>query len=647
MRQTRTGTFLGLVAIVLFAGLLAAAPARADYAYYYPYFANLAGTDMIGLALTNTTDQAAKVTIVIKDQGGVVQAVENWNLQVHGQKADVIGGDLDCRGSFVVYSNQPLTGLCFLFTNNVTAMYDVPGTQKLSSKLVFPQVAQSDNWDTGIAVSNPGSTDANLVLQYRTPAGEYAGTPKALLLKAGQSTIIPVAEIITGKEDGAIELTSTGGKVAAYAVYNNFKENNGAGTFSAGLNAINPDDQDNNYTPPDRSQYAAIAAAAADFSSGAHAMVGVEPPREAQLNLLPTVSDIIMAADGPDFYRIERFQSDSIIKFAAADPARVIWQHSTNDQAESEPSDPHDLIFVNGGHGTSTKAYVPRYGSTKLWVVNPQEATDAAFKLGEIDLSAYADADGSPEMHRGVVVDGKLFLLLQRLDKTNNFEPGEAYVAVIDIATDQEIDTRPARAAGGGAAEPKGIPLPVKNPWTIAYNSTTGKIYIQAVGRFPNSWAGTPAQYSGGIITLDPDNYEVKMLVDDGDSDNHPYGNFSGMTLVSGDRGYFITYAGWGDNALWGFDPATGDVDAAPIAAFAGGSAITTIAADGHGKLWVGGGNGTVTVLDPASGDAVEQVIHLNLNPTTNGIAFGTYAEPEEEPQEPGSGSGGGSGGGS
>ncbi len=624
MRQTGIRTIAILMLWGLCAGLLAATPALADYAYYYPYFACSAGEDMVGLALNNTAEQEAKVTIVIKDQAGVTQAVENWSLPAHGQKADIIGGGLDCQGSFVVYSDRPLAGLSFLFTNQITAMYNIPGTQKLSAKLVFPHVAQSSVWDTGIAISNPGSSDANLVLQYRGADGKYSGTPKALLLKAGESALVPVAEIIADKEDGTIELTSIGGKVTAYAVYNNFKADGGTGHFGAGLNAVDPADQVENYIPPTRSQYAAIAAAAADYSSGAHALVGVEPPREAQLNLLPAGSDMLMAADGPYFYRIERFQSDSIIKFAAANPAQVIWQHSTNDAGESGSSNPHDLIFVDGGHGTATKAYVPRFGSTKLWVVNPQAATEVDFKRKEIDLSAYADSDGLPEMHRGVVVDGKLFLLISRLDRNNNWKPGQAYLVVIDTATDQEIDTRSARGAGE-STELKGIPLPIKNLWSIAYCAATGKLYIQGAGRFPSSWSGTPAEYSGGIVTVDPNNYKVEMLVDDGDGDNHPYGNFSGMALVSRDRGYFISYAGWGDNALWGFDPQTGRVDDQAVAAFSGGSSISTIKADGHGKLWVGGGNGTVTVLDPAAGDKVEQVIHLNLNPTTDGIAFGTW----------------------
>jgi len=626
MSKTNMRFFLGMVAALVVVGRLGLGTARADYAYYYPYFASSDG-ELIGLALTNASGDAATVSIVVRDESGVVQATENWSLPARGQKADVIGADLNLKGgSFQVFSDRPLTGLCFLFTNNMTTMYDIPGTQKLCRNLVFPQVAQSANWDTSIVMSNPGASEVNVSLRYRGSDGALSPSISETVLPAGASAVVPLSSLVSDKENGSAELTSTGG-IVAYAVYNNFKEE--GGKFSAGLTAVDPDDQDENYTPPARSQYAAIAAAAADYSSGAHALVGVEPPRPAQLDLLPTVSDIIMAADGPYFYRIQRYMSDSIIKFAASDPATPIWQFSTQDET-GVSSNPHDLIFVDGGHGTSTKAYMPCFGTTKLWIVDPQVTQDGEFKTGEIDLAAYADADGSPEMHRGVIVDGKLFLLLQRLDQSNNFEPGEAYVVVIDVATDQEIDTRSLRGATVAADDStatglKGIVLPVKDPWSIAYNAETGKIYVQAVGRFPNTWSGTPADYSGGIVTIDPNTYEVEMLVDDGNDEVHPYGNFSGMALVSATRGYFISYAGWGDNAIWGFNPTTGKVDSAPIAAFSGGSGIATMAVDGHGKLWVGGGNGTVTIIDPANGDRVEQVVHLGLNPTTNGIAFGSW----------------------
>ena len=644
--KTRVRYFCGLLAAVLILSLLGAVPALADYAYYYPYFANSASGEAIGLALTNVTDKAAAVTIVIKDQGGVTKKVEEWNLAARGQKAGVIGADLDLKGSFQVYSDQPLTGLCFMFTNDMTTMYDIPGTATPARQLLIPHVAQSRMWNMNIAVANPNAVSTDVSLSFRSADGVQEVVLKNFHLTPFGSTVLPLGDLLTASlentESGSLKLVSTVSGLVAFSTYDDLKN---GGSFNAGLVAVDPADQTENYTLPTRSQYAAIAAAAADYSSGAHALVGVEPPRAAQTNLLPDVSDIIMAADGPSFYRIQRYQSDSIVKFTAGDPARPVWNYSTNDPESPGSSNPHDMIFVNPGHGDSAKAYIPRFDTTKLWIVNPQAETADQFKTGEIDLSAYADADGIPEMHRGVIVNGKLFLLVNRLDRTNNWEPGQAYVVVIDIATDQEIDTHALRGVGGEATGLKGISMPVRNLWSIAYCKDTGKVYVQAVGRFPSSWSGTPAGYSGGIVTIDPESYETEVLVDDGTDEIHPYGNFSGMALVSGSRGYFISYAGYGDNAVWGFNPTTGKVDSAPIAAFPGGSGIATIAVDGHGKLWVGG-SGAVTIVDPANGDAVEQVINLGLNPTTDGIAFGTYAEPAEDSEEPDAGSGGGGSGG-
>ena len=33
-----------------------------------------------------------------------------------------------------------------------------------------------------------------------------------------------------------------------------------------------------------------------------------------------------------------------------------------------------------------------------VWIVNPSATTSGEFKIGELDLSPYADSDGIPEM---------------------------------------------------------------------------------------------------------------------------------------------------------------------------------------------------------------------------------------------------------
>ena len=150
-------------------------------------------------------------------------------------------------------------------------------------------------------------------------------------------------------------------------------------------------------------------------------------------------------------------------------------------------------------------------------------------------MNAYADDDGIPEMESGVIVDGILYITMQRL---NNFAPSEtAYVALFDTATDTEIDT-------GVANDDNvlGIPLPIKNPGSIQYLEENDTIYVQGAG---NAYA-TPPDYTGGIVTIDPSSYAVELLVDDGETT----GNISGMVIANADKGYFIGYAGWGAGQL-------------------------------------------------------------------------------------------------
>lgn len=348
-------------------------------------------------------------------------------------------------------------------------------------------------------------------------------------------------------------------------------------------------------------QTAVIATVAADYSVGAHSVIPVDPPRNTSNNLLPTISDISVVAYGRYFYRLEMFNADNITKFSIDAPATPIWQFSTQDTDGTVSSNPHDLVFAS-----RTKAFLLRYGKSKAWVVNPSTINQQGFKTGEIDLSAYADADGIPEMDRGIVAGGKLFITLQRFDSTS-WTPGTAYLAVFDVASGVEIDTGIQNNDGV-----KGIPLPIKNPGKIQYLSASNKIYVQGVGE---NFA-VPAVYSGGIAEIDPSTYEAILLVGDGD----PFGNISQMAIVSDTKGYFVGYAGWGDNSLYTFNPMTGMTQSGPVAGISGIN-IAGLDVDIHSKLWLldQSGHG-VLVIDPADDSIENTVIDTELDPIA--IAF-------------------------
>ena len=381
---------------------------------------------------------------------------------------------------------------------------------------------------------------------------------------------------------------------------------------------------------------AVVSTVASDYSSAAHSVIAVDPlggPRAVQNDLLPTAtSDITVAAYQNFFYRIERFQADNVTKFDISAPDAPVWQYSTNDAHDTGSSNPYDLLFVS-----AEKAYLLRYGTTRAWIVNPSAADASGFKIGELDLGAYADDDGIPEMSGGTVAGGKVFIALQRLDQDNGWIPSNtAYIAVFDATTDTEIDTGIPNDDGV-----KGIPLPIKNIGTVQYLAENDRVYVQGVGDYGSSWSARDPEYSGGIVEIDPLTYAVDMVVDDGDADDHPYGNISGMGIVSADKGYFVGYAGWADNTLYAFDPATGDVFGPANDDLKGKNIAGMEAgayADNNGMLWVCNQTDAQVVILNTADDTIDETVSTNLSPTR--VVFTTEGEPDPEPEDDGGGGG-------
>ncbi len=340
---------------------------------------------------------------------------------------------------------------------------------------------------------------------------------------------------------------------------------------------------------------AVIATVAADFSSGAHTVISKDDngDRIALNELLPTGSDITVAAYGKHFYRIERaFAGNNITKFAASDPQTVIWQYSTND-GSAVLSDPHDMVFVS-----ETKAYVLRYGSNVAWIVNPSATTEAEFKTGELDLSVY-DTDGIPEMDSGVIVGDRLYITLQRLV---NFEVTQnAYIAIFDVNTDEEIDANI-------DATLNGIPLQIRNPTNIVYESVSNAIFVQGSGSF------FPVQYTGGIEKIDLNSLIGTVIRDDGDANNHPYGLITELAVVSDSILYFVGYEGFTDNTLYKLDLTTAVITPTSVISLLN-SQIAYLTVDAEGLLWVSdSANATVRIIDPATDTEVD-ALSTNLNP--------------------------------
>lgn len=293
-----------------------------------------------------------------------------------------------------------------------------------------------------------------------------------------------------------------------------------------------------------------------------------------------TMSDIRVESFGDSIYQLGRFQLDSLTKLSATDTSVVEYQYSLTTPDVS--ANPHDVVFVD-----ETKAYVLRYGSPTIWIINPSATTEEEFKTGEIDISAYdpdpSDDDLSPNATSGVIVDDKLFVVMQRLTGFNPIETG--YVAVFDVTTDTEIDTLQGDSL-------MGIPLNSLNPTDIRFNEATDEIFVTGRGNIFVEFNMLEADpYSGGLFAIDAETYAVSQRLDDGDQANN--NGFIAETLVVSDtKGYVAMYAnaapddGSPRTTLFTFDPSTGIMGEQVSSVVS--QEVATLDVGSDGNVWMG-----------------------------------------------------------
>ncbi len=322
-----------------------------------------------------------------------------------------------------------------------------------------------------------------------------------------------------------------------------------------------------------------------DYATGNTAVYDTETKAFSD-NVLPHHNDAFAKTDGTSLYIIEAMGADSIIKY---DPSEIgegkeIYQYSVGENAN-----PHDIVFVG------SKAYVILYNSDKIWVVDPNAANEASFKTGEIDISAWADADGFPEAHMAFVYDDMVYVVLQMYDLTS-WTSGTPVLIKIDPATDTIVDM------DESVEGVQGVELIIKNPQR---GSQMGRnLYI----------GGTTYGVSdGGVMSIDlsePANSQKKII-----SEESVGGTVAGVDVFDSDYGLVYVY-----DASWNviphvFNPNDGTLgDVLPVPD-AGGGVIMV-----HGLLYVGSRdfNGPgIYIVHPINNTVVGDMLPTELPPYT------------------------------
>ncbi len=376
--------------------------------------------------------------------------------------------------------------------------------------------------------------------------------------------------------------------------------------LTIGLTGCGGDSSSSTLDPVITEYFGVVATAADDYTSGEVELVSIQDTgMQASGGYFSGISDITVNGYGQHYYLIRKFFGDQVLKVDIENPGKEVWEASTLEAGDQDSSNPYQIVFAN-----EAKAYLLRYGKNEAWVVNPSANRAEDFFTGKIlDLSDYVPTDSQGDvvqMSAGAVVNGKLFITMQRLD--SNYSPtNDGYVAVFDTTTDTEIETN-----ASATDTMKGIPLIGRNPSNIQHVDGIGLV-ITNLGGFSAPFEGT------SLDVVDPETYQVSSMIPDADIDTQ----INDVVIISPTEGYILNYAGWQSISLQSFNPSEGATSLATVNNLTGMD-FRDIELSPEGRLWLADAtlsNPGVRVIDPSDNSQAD-FIETSLLPIA--ISFGT-----------------------
>lgn len=399
-------------------------------------------------------------------------------------------------------------------------------------------------------------------------------------------------------------------------------ENGDVGPFS--VTVIATDDSSKNLTGElsiqvtvgdvkDTPSFAVVQTVAPDYSGSE--VVTLDPETEVVTKgyYIKDGSDYTVRSYNKDVFHIGRFFIDTIAKYNADALDTEVWSYTTQDTGDSTSRNPYDIVSLS-----DTKAYILRYGSSKVWIVNPQATTADDFKIGELDLDSYIAEDnsnGTPNPSAGTIVDGKLFITLQRLNDA--YSPNTAYIAVFDTETDLEIETN-----ANADDTVMGIPLVGLNPLNGSIVNKDGVVYVTT----RNSYSDTDLTLSR-VEAITASDYSLRTVLTADDIAENTSAFIGSSAIVSATKGYLVAEETFFSpyrvlSTVYSFNPTTGVIADTAIAE-TGEEQISHISLDAANFLWISVSNPTNPGVDVVNTETdVKELPRFatELNPTA--IAF-------------------------
>ena len=351
------------------------------------------------------------------------------------------------------------------------------------------------------------------------------------------------------------------------------------------------------------------------YSAAYYSTIGVLPPRTANVSISSVNTDAVAYYDQDEdmVFVVNRYLADNI---QIVDPNSGFT--TTGQYSVGNGSNPHDIRLAGSG-----KAYVTRYEWKTLFICDPYTGDS----LGAIDLSPLADSDGIPEMDRMEIVDGKVFVTLNSINRATWLPDGPGKIAVIDAIADTLMDVDP----GTPGIQP--IWLTLSNPYTeLRYDRCRGELIIGCLG----AWG----VMDGGIEVIDPFTLEHKGVVT---TELQLGGDVSDGILSPGQKGYAVVMDSvpWPDNfaRLASFDRETGEVlDTLYIQESGQGASLAGIELNRQGELYLCDRDATrprVRIYDTAA-DTLMDAVDVGIPPYDVTFVQEAYAGLPAEPRDPG-----------
>lgn len=236
---------------------------------------------------------------------------------------------------------------------------------------------------------------------------------------------------------------------------------------------------------------------ASDYSTTAE-MIAVDVQQQTTLgHLLSDDQDSVVDANNGLGFLLRR-TVDEVQVLDSAQPWVVT--HTIDVTSGAGHSNPWAVVVP-----AHDKAYVVRYGSNVLSIINPSTGAN----LGEIDLSAYViDSDGLVDAFGGVFDPscGRVYIGLQRIDQlewgtapdyVHTCNDSHPAIVGIDTLTDSIIDLN-------GTEDGEALQLSSFNPWRMIWDDVSERIVLLSIGCASVDDGGISIRQRRGIEAIEP-----------------------------------------------------------------------------------------------------------------------------------------------